>query len=719
MPVVQMPDGTFVNLSDNPSPEEVAAVKAAVAKSQPGIWDTIKSGAADLARGAMNAGDFFTNNAVQGKTPMGALGTALAVVGDKVGAATGVSKPGEFLKSTGTPQAEAALPTPQGDSVPRQYVRKGLEAVGGGMATPAGPGALGQVLPNFMGGVGGEAAARLLGDNAITRFLGGLAGSGATSFAQAKVTSPRAQDANLAREALEGIDPKQLQAAQAFQAKAAEMGVKLDLAQALTATGASANNLNTIRDLIANTKEGNKLQGLLRDQPKDVQASVSSHVGAMPGQDYSLPQAANNVQEAATKRIGMATKARTDAVREDYAKVGMLPPEAQQAVIQELQSRLQVPGLSNEARGVIQELLGKFQNAPAASTTPANARAAVVAATKPSQKAAARAQLAEANSAQSATRPIHALDADVALSDALGSYKGSPTYLANPKATGQVRGVGGAVNGLLQQGSPAIQAAERKFASISESDVNPLKQGPVGQFATSRGYAPDRAASVAKLTSFFDAGAAPGNPISPIKILGNELEKSESGTFADAFKSWLTSKIDKHAVGELDANQAHPDALARGIYGEIFGSAKRYEGVKQAVSLVAEQNGVPPAQAVAGLENLGRVLKGASNRPQSVQGVSQEQLQQMSGHSLSANALRVFGFLPFERSARWLENRQTTATFKTFDELLTSPEGAATLARLGKTSPTSPAFGALLQGFETGTLQGYKTNEDLQRQAGQ
>ena len=51
------------------------------------------------------------------------------------------------------------------------------------------------------------------------------------------------------------------------------------------------------------------------------------------------------------------------------------------------------------------------------------------------------------------------------------------------------------------------------------------------------------------------------------------------------------SKIDKHAASDLTAGQAQPDALAKGLYEELFRSPKRYQGVKDAVSVIANRTG--------------------------------------------------------------------------------------------------------------------------------
>lgn len=711
---VTFADGTthvYKNAPDEVTPEQVTArasqefgkgVKSLDGGRTPSMLesavDKAKSWGSDLLRGALNLptalADAQRNSPEEQQAQM-----AVAAASPKTGQQlTDARLPTDAAQAT----LRQALPR---DPNANPYRTAILEGIGGQVTLPVGGLGASGLAGAAGGGFGSELAAQTMGDNFLTRFLGGMVGGGVANFAAKKAVTPRVQESSVAKEALEGVTEQQLKAASEMQAQAAKMGVKLDLSQALTATGASPTNLKTIRDLIANTKEGNKTQTLLRNQPSQVNEATRFSVDSIPGRDYGIDQAANNVQEAATKRIGQATKARTDAVRADYAAAGQLPEAAQRTVIAELEAVLKTPGLSEEARGVAGELLAKFKNAPQSVDSAAAARQAIAAAQKPSQKAAAQASLANANAAQTATRPLHSLDADVALSDTVGSYKGTPTYLANPKATGQIKGIAGKVNDILKEGSPEIAAAERKFAAISEADVNPLKQGPVGQFATPRGYTPDRAASSSKLNSFFDAGVSPTSSNSPIRVLGKELGKVDPEAFQDGFKSWVVSKLDKHSAADLTAGQAQPDALAKGVYEELFRSPKRLQGVKDAVATIAEQNGQNPVEAVRGLENLAKLVKGAADRPYSVQGVSPEQLREMAGHSLSANSLRVFGFLPFERVARWREGAQAATTFKTFDELLTSPEGAATLARLGKTSPMSPAFGALLQGFETGALQ--------------
>lgn len=709
MPVVKMPDGTLVDLPDNLSPEQVAALQKLTAQpaakkpsewSLRSLWDDAARGLGKSVAGIQDLAASAADTYAQANQPLD----------KRMGLKVGPDVPVQPRMITDASQAvEKQIPTPQTTSALRRYTRAGVEGVGGALVTPVGkPAAV--VAGGVGGGLGSEVAANTLGDHPLSRFLGGLVGGVGGGVAATKLTTPRVNTATVAREAMEGLTEAQLQKAAAFQAAAKAKGIDLDLAQALSATGVDAGNLTTIRNALANRAEGEKVQAMFRgtesvpSQASKAVETTKEFIEGLPGQNFGMPQSALNMQEAATKRVGMEVKARTDAVRADYAQAGMLPPAAQQAVIAELQSVLKAPGTTQAARGVAEELLAKFKNAPQSIDSAAAAREAISKAMKPSEKLQGQARLANANAAEGATRPMHSLDANVALSDAMGTYKGSPTYLADPQGTGQVKGLAARVNEILKEGSPAIRKAEQKFRQISEEKVNPLKQGPVGEFATARGYLQDRSVTEARLAKLFNDGSDGSAKVSKIRTLGTELSKSDPDAFRDGFKAWISDKITSRVDPKLTPQQAQSGEVLKGIVNDlgVIGSsahAKRWQGIRDAVAVIASNSGQDPNEVLRGLNNLGMMLKGAANRPGSIGGLQPSQLERMAGENLSANTLRIFGFLPFERAARGLEIRSAAATMRTFDDLLTSPEGAATLAQLGKVSAISPQARAVLQGF--------------------
>ena len=131
MPVVQMPDGTMVDVPDKPTPEQLAALQAIQAKqTAPKSEWSLGSLASDIGRGGLNMIDAVRKTYTTPKTPIGMVGFGLTALRDKLGSMVGTSQPGEVMRNEMQPHAEEILPTPKGDSAGRTYARKALEGVG-------------------------------------------------------------------------------------------------------------------------------------------------------------------------------------------------------------------------------------------------------------------------------------------------------------------------------------------------------------------------------------------------------------------------------------------------------------------------------------------------------------------------------------------------------------------------------------------------------------
>jgi len=656
MAQVTMPDGSLVELPDNPTPEQKAAVQAKLAQMQQpakprGAVDQtlsfVKSVWDDAARGL-------------GKTVVGIPETLLNARRATLAAVRGEEPEFDWAW---TNRVEKDIPTPQGDPAWRKVMRTGAEAVGGNLIMPGGGTAAGAASA-FGGGAGAEVASNLLGDNYASRLLGGLVGAFGANWGAGKVAAMRPQSQALAREALEGISDQQLSAAQKFQADAAKRGVTLDLAQALEGIGVPASNLTTIRNVLANKKQGENVQQTLRNQPGELELLAKSQVDQLPGTNYGEAQAANNLAETATARVNQVKADRSAAVRPLYQQAGNLSPAVRKAVADEISNALTQPGVTEAAATSMKQALSKLKASPGtgAPTT-------------------------------------HALDYDTLIGDLIGPYKGTPMSPADPKTLGQLQALGGKLNGILKQSSPELVQAEARYAQLSRDVVDPLKQGPVGQLATPRGYKPDTQASIAKMQQLFANGVDPQSTNSPILTAAKELSKVDKAAFADAAKAYYSSKVAQAfepTAGNTVATNA--DAAER-LYSTLFKDQKQWQGMRDTAAGIADTYGLSRADVVRGLENFMQIVKAARSRPQTTGGLSFDDTVQMAGKSQLANSARVFGFLPFERLARGIEDAAMGKTFSEFDRLLTSPEGAATLAKLGRVPVISPQARALIAGF--------------------
>lgn len=524
------------------------------------------------------------------------------------------------------------------------------QGAAGAVATPGG--VVAPIKSALVGGTSAatsEGSARLFGEGLLQRLLGGLGGGWVAGSAVDRLSRAAPNTQTLAREATEGIDPKLLEKAKAFMEQAKKEGVDVDLAQALEAVGAPAGNMTTLRNVLYNSKEGNRVQQTLRDQPTQLSLRADLQVARMPGTVWGEAQAANNLQETASGAIDLARKTRTASVRPFYDQAGKLDAQFRLDFKNDLSEALQQPGLTKDAARAIQEALAHLKKLPATGG------------------------------------PIsRAADYDEIIRSLKGAYKGNLTNIPDPKTSGQLQSIGIKLGERLRTASPMTGLAADEYARISQQVVNPLKQGPVGQLA-GRGYKPDVQASIAKMNQLFKQGVDPQAQVSPIKTVARELAKVDRDAFADAAKTYYSARVAEAFEPVLAGASPTNAGAAQRLWDTMFSNSKQYQGMKDTVTSVAETYGLDPRQAAKGLENFAQIVKALKSRPAGGPGgLSREEVFRLSGKNYGADALRIFGFLPFEKAARRLEDRTVANAFRDFDNILTTPEGAAMLIKLSQ-----------------------------------
>lgn len=715
MPIVKMPDGVLVNMPDAPSEEQLQALasipKAPAAEPSYGdrVLDNLKFGATSLAKGAMSLPALIGDglNAAAEHIP----GVSAAVKIART--ATGTKAPEPFALSNAV-QSIGPKPETSGG----RWVDAGLQALGGGLA---GPGAIAAPIRTAVtsvgAGLGGELGKRVLPQSEVLGGLaGGLAGGIGAGTAAGFAARIRPATGAVAREAIEGITPEQLAKAQAFMNQSAQQmpPVRMDLAQALEATGVAPGNLSTVRDLLANKTQGTKVQDILRGQPSELNVAASERVSGLPGPTWAPTVAANQVQKAATDTVQAAKNSRTAAVRPLYEQAGPVSEETRTALMDKIQSILQAPGTTDEIKAKGLELMRKFSGKPAEAMDAVEQARGLLDSLAENSKASARLsaqqRLAEANAAlnQTTTTPLHALDIDTAIGEASGKFKGTPLTPTDPKTFGQGKYLTGGLNQVLQDGSPQVKQAENLYRQISQDVVDPLKQGPVGQLATPRGYKPDVQASAAKLDHLFKT---PGDPLaktSDIRDLATGLKAVDPEAFPAAAKAFLRGQLNTAFESSLGGEAGTSGKAASNVYNSLFKTQGQWKSMQDIVSGIADSYGLPPAQRdlmVKGMENLGMTVRGLANRPQSIGGMDKQQLTEMAGKNRAAYAVRMAGFMPFAKAADDITNLTMGKTLRQFDDLLTSPEGAKILMELAKVPPLSNAAVTILGTF-SGSVPG-------------
>jgi hypothetical protein len=559
----------------------------------------------------------------------------------------------DYFPVTGMIQRQGAQPETQAEKWQSAITQGGA----GGLANPAGLAKpIQATVAGMTSGAGAETAASLLGEGPLQRLLGGLAGGIGGAATASRIGRAAPQIEELAAQALKGISPEMLTKAQAYQAQAAQSGVTLDLAQALEATGAPASNITTLRNVLANSQHGSKVQALERAQPDELLRLADTTVAGLPGKVRQADVASNNMQQSATDRLTQAREARTAATRPFYEAAGNLPTYFRTEMANTLSEALARPGISSDAAGKLREALGSLKAAPGTGAA-----------------------------------MTHAADYDNLIRELAGPFQGQPMSGAGSAFIGDVVPK---LKSLLREASPETRQGAALHAQISQEVVDPLKKSLIGTFATKRGALPDTMAQETKLQQLYNKGEDPtATGKSNIYQLGMEMGKVRDGaeSFVDGLKTYISGKVGKAAPAELPNNPATDVDFIRKVSQGLFADRAQYNGLRQGAAASAKLMGLPEADVVRGLDNFAGITKALLNRPDTVGGLSRKEVFNISGKNYGSDALRMFGIAPLAGPARRIEDFFNRRTFEHFDQLLTTPEGAAKLAELGKVPVMSQA----------------------------
>jgi hypothetical protein len=362
-------------------------------------------------------------------------------------------------------------------------------------------------------------------------------------------------------------------------------------------------------------------------------------------------------------------------VQADYAKAGVVSEAGIRGLIKTIDDMSAAPGASQALRSTAADLRTRLQELRTVSPN-----------------------------------GVPALDVNTALGEAMGLYKGSPTYLTNPLGTGQVKRLGAALNKQFQTLSPEVRAAEAKYAEISRNVVNPLKQGPVGQVAGRAGYLEDKQSPAATLEAIFKRGSDPQVPDSAreIPVLLQRLRKSDPEAVPGAVKEFVRSRMNsafEAAPGSTVSAPIGAKESADTLYNSLFKTTAQAQGMRDMVAGSARSMGLGQKevdQAVRGMDNFAQITKALRNTS-ATDGMNWKDVAQLGGRSTLADSARVFSFLPINRVGDRIEEATLAKTFRQFDEVLTSPNGLQMLQKLARVPPMS-AKAIVILGTFGGTL---------------
>ena len=671
MPVVKMPDGQLVEMPDNPTLEQQAALRAILAKGatapavaapkqeSSGLGETarvigksIYGGLTSLPRFIMQAGDWLEEKMpTPGWTKIPIPGYGKIAEADKAirEAVEPKTKSGKVIGNIGETTV-GAIASP------------------GGLAAP-----IKSAIIGASSGAGSEAAAAAFGNNAVTRVLGGVAGG----LTGGLVTAAKTNRGTLAREALSDARLEDLAVAVERMKAARDAGIPINLSQAMP----RGSNIDAYVDALANSKHGRNVTEQLRKQPQQIAFGVEEQMANLPGQ-IRMPQVlANNAQEAATAAIDTAKRTRTNAWQKAYddglLQSGQLtvPETAVSAAYQKLTDLANSVPNTSKAK-MLMDLRERLVTPDGFITEP--------------------------------------LQLNEILKDAAGRLK--PVNLASSGLdAGVAKWVGKQISALRDDFGAAFEPIQKANAVYQAATpaVDALKKSVVGRVAGRSGAQDTLEAPQSRLFSVFDKGTVPGATSSEILTLEKAFRNAgQPEVYQDAAKSWLAGKVStalKSTDNRMPENIGERLRVAFGDPRQLDQTSKGFEDV---LAGLARSQGVPEAQYVKGFKNFMEIVSDAARRPGSVRGVTPGEVKEMASEGVFKRLGQVSVMTPIRQPAlKWASVLEADA-LSTMDKLLTTPEGVATLVKLGKQPPKSHAAVTTMATFlgTNAATQGGETN---------
>lgn len=665
MPQVRMPDGTVVNMPDNPTPADLAAFQKLTAQPKETPW---YQGVVDVAK---NLGTGFYKGLASLPAAAADVFASQSDVADVVSQAAG-AKPRPLSKDIGVvsgalESAPGYVPKTQGE----RYVQSAARGVGGAASLPIG--GLGTMIASGAGsGLGSEAATQVFGDTMLPKMLGGLAGG----FTGGIGANLRTNKGAMAREALEGVSPEDLLKAQANMREAQAAGIPVNLAQAME----RPSNIDKVAEALANSRYGTKVQQQLRNQPTQANMGLETELASLPGQVRTPQIAANNMQNVTTAVIDKARQSRTAAWEQKRAateaatfgagKAPAVTPQAVESVAYKL-------GLEAEAR----------PNTAVAE-----------------HLATLRSKLFDADG-NALTDPKQLNEI---LKEAATKLK-SPDLATKGIDAGQSKFLSNTINEIREDLGPAfkpIREANITYKQITDDVINPLRKSVVGRLAGRRGEVPDAEAVRGKINQLFEQGTTPGAKSSDILRLEKELRGIKSGeagaaldgsaAFQDAAKSWIGEKISQ-AVQPV-GGRLNED-IAKKLVQTFAGNENKSQGFRDIMVGLARSKGLPDNALYPGMEKFLKILGMASRRPAGAAGAGAAELEQIAGQSAFGSLGRFSAITPLRQPIlKWMDFLKADA-YKAMDNLLTSPEGVDMLRKLGSGGAIDPKAQTAISSF--------------------
>lgn len=569
------------------------------------------------------------------------------------------------LVPLGDGEQQALLPLPSSVLGPTfQQTLSGVESVTGTFDAPESrPAKLAQTVSEFttgaglMGGIRGAAARSGIGatsgvaseaggqmfegTNAETpaRVVGGVLGS----LTPAAVRAVRPRPEAIVRESLTGVPDEQLRAASQLQSRSQMLGTPLTAAEALD----NPRLLNAQRVVEQSSGGGQILNDFIRRRTEGIAPAVNRVLDDIGPRGLIPEQVANRVQDAAVSSIDTARRGRTASTREMFqtAGRGRIPRN----VIGSL--RTDIKRAMQDAPESAQKLLQKLDD-----------------------RLASRPTVGSINTVRQELR--EAIDL--------------PSI--NPNSVdSQTRGIVGEILGktssVLEENSPLLKKANRRFQQISRDTVEPLTRGDVGRLANNDLDIANVGSRVkAQVKVIIDPDSARPQTI---KQVARELGKSDPDALRDVVRLHLENSFDLASKAIQSGDNTFKGAKFNVV---LRGRPQQQQNLKAAIESLPQGNA-----RYQGFQNLMNVLEAQGRRRPvgSPTAFNEQELRALSGGGGVLARGGSFVSSTGGALAQWLDDFRLGRNSQRMAELLTEPDSVDKLRQLARLDPKSRKAQAL------------------------
>lgn len=682
MTTVVMPDGTHVEMPENPSPQELAALEQ-MATPKAGAWETAK----EIGR-------------VADKSIRKGLAGMPGMIGDSVLATMRnmPRMPGAF----GIPKLVEDLTDPKQEGPIHQTkfgdVTKAIETAGGAVPmsepkTNLGKGAanvlepvvaamssgglanLGQRAAIGAGsGVGGEVAGRLTNDNQLARAGGSLLGGGVVGA----VGAWRPNATELVQDSTKHMRDSDWQKAKVLEAILQKEGLPHLKSQIL---GPRSTLDDVVGAATANPSVRPKVITAIQGAPKAVEEMVNLKIlGNLPPNVGNRTEALDDIQQAAQNSIRNLRTKSNQRFTDVMPKEGLeIPQERVKGLYDELiaLSKSSKYGETSDAGKAIRRYAEDLVSKRTAQEAGANLDPVAVLRAK--QRGIPLEQVSGPRGEDTLEFVTDAHKVNNLIKELSLKVTSNPDYRGLPVAD---------VKKLMVRATPEFDAARGAKQAVIEAEVNPAKKSLVGQIAEmGGGVKPDK---VTARDTALNLTFGSGPKATEIERLGAHIGGEGVGSLLREHISKTMQKVWPSDLKRTEQTIGAPAAL-----GDVLAGAKwKRDNIDAALGVLAKSNGQDPKEVQKGFYHLIRALETYKD-VKLAPGVSPAATAQIAGTNLPGAIAEPFG-----SARRLFGSHATTKTYDKLTDIILSPTGLAQLEALAK-SPQPERLKALAIGVMT------------------